>query len=342
MARSATPLPFLETAHGRIVCGDSRAVLPAVAGDSVDLVVTSPPFALLREKGYGNEPADGYVDWFRPFAAELHRILRPSGSLVIDIGGAWRRGTPTRSLYHFKLLVMLVEEAGFHLAQELYWYNPAKLPTPAEWVTVRRIRLKDAVSPLWWLSKTPWPKASNERVLTPYSDRMRALIETGYAPERRPSGHALSAALAADNGAAIAPNLIALANTESSSGYLRRCRERGDRAPPPRASPAALPEHFVRMLTDPGGHRARPVRGELRDRGGVRAPAPALDLRRAACRLLRRRRRPLRGRGAHAAPRALGRATASHAPDLLWTDAPEPPLDEDGGRERRARPRTPT
>ena len=104
-----------------------------------------------------------YVAWFVEFGREMFRVLAPDGSLILNIGGSYNPGLPTRSLYHFKLLVALVEEVGFHLAQECFWYNPAKMPMPAEWVTVRRIRVKDAVEYVWWLSKTPWPKANNRR-----------------------------------------------------------------------------------------------------------------------------------------------------------------------------------
>jgi len=103
--------PFLKTDHGQIFWGDSRSYLFSKAEEnSVDLIMTSPPFGLVRKKSYGNEDADRYCDWFRPFAEGFHRVLKDTGSLVIDIGGAWVPGQPTRSLYHFKLLVMLVEE----------------------------------------------------------------------------------------------------------------------------------------------------------------------------------------------------------------------------------------
>ena len=92
--------------------------------------MTSPPFALTRKKEYGNEKEEEYLEWFRDFAKFFRRILKDSGSLVIDLGGAWKPGVPVRSLYHFKLLVMLCEEFGFHLAQDFYWWNPSKLPTP--------------------------------------------------------------------------------------------------------------------------------------------------------------------------------------------------------------------
>ena len=170
---------FYETSLGTIIQGNSIDVLANHRSDAVDLIMTSPPFGLVRKKDYGNVEANEYVDWFKPFAAEFHRVLKGSGSLVIDIGGAWNKGYPTRSLYHFKLLIMLCEEFGFHLAQDFYWWNPSKLPTPAEWVTVRRIRVKDAINTVWWLSKTPWPKASNRRVLQPYSDSMQEFVDQG-------------------------------------------------------------------------------------------------------------------------------------------------------------------
>lgn len=207
MSRTDAPVPprrFHRTKHGRILLGDSLPTLEEyVKPATVDLIMTSPPFGLVRKKEYGNVDADKYVEWFRPFGQLFKRVLKPQGSLVIDIGGAWISGQPTRSLYHYELLIMLCRECGFHLAQKLYWWNPAKLPTPAEWVTVRRIRVKDAINCLWWLSPTPWPKASNRRVLVPYSDSMRDLLKNGYRAKLRPSGHDISDKLSTDNGAAI-------------------------------------------------------------------------------------------------------------------------------------------
>ena len=84
--------------------------------------MTSPPFGLVRKKEYGNVDADKYVEWFRPFGHLFKKLLKPSGSLVIDIGGAWVPGQPTRSLYHYELLIMLCKEIGFHLAQEFFWW----------------------------------------------------------------------------------------------------------------------------------------------------------------------------------------------------------------------------
>lgn len=243
---------FHKTEHGEIFWGDSRSYLFNKAKEnSVDLIMTSPPFGLVRKKSYGNEDADRYCDWFRPFAEGAHRVLKDTGSLVIDIGGAWVPGQPTRSLYHFKLLIMLVEEYGFHLCQEHYWFNPSKLPTPAEWVNVRRVRVKDAVNTVWWLSKTPFPKANNKRVLQPYSKSMKHLLKSGYKAKLRPSGHDISDKFNKDNGGSVPPNLLTIANTESNGRYQDNCRAENIPIHPARF-PAQLPEYFIRFLTDPG------------------------------------------------------------------------------------------
>jgi len=243
---------FYSAEYGEILWGDSRGYLFGKANpNSVDLIMTSPPFGLVRQKSYGNEDADRYCDWFRPFAEGFHRVLKDTGSLVIDIGGAWVPGQPTRSLYHFKLLVMLVEEYGFHLCQEHYWFNPSKLPTPAEWVNVRRVRVKDAVNTVWWLSKTPFPKANNKRVLQPYSKSMQHLLKNGYKAKLRPSGHDISDKFNKDNGGSVPPNLLAIANTESNGRYQDHCRAENIPIHPARF-PSQLPEYFIRFLTDPG------------------------------------------------------------------------------------------
>ncbi|NJL33934.1 MAG: site-specific DNA-methyltransferase, partial [Chloroflexaceae bacterium] len=189
--------PYFMTEKGQMHLGDALELLPYIPDESIDLICTSPPFALLRRKAYGNVHADNYIEWFMQFAYQFARILKPGGSLVIDIGGTWVRGVPVRSLYHYELVLRLCQPVengggGFHLAQELYWYNPAKLPTPAEWVTVRRVRVKDAVNTVWWLSRAPHPKANNRRVLKEYSNSQLKLMRNGYKPKLRPSEHDIS------------------------------------------------------------------------------------------------------------------------------------------------------
>jgi len=331
---------YHTTTHGTIYLGDAvRVMHDHLPEASVDLIVTSPPFGLVRKKTYGNADAHEYLDWFRPFADGFRRVLRPEGSLVIDIGGSWIAGQPTRSLYHFKLLIMLCEEFGFHLAEEFYWWNPSKLPTPAEWVNVRRIRVKDAVDPIWWLSPSPWPRASNRRVLQPYSDSMRTLLKDGYRAKKRPSGHDIGPHFARNNEAAIPPNLIAVANTESNSHYLRYCRDKGI-DPHPARYPAELPEYFIRMLTDESDFVFDPfagscVTGEVCERLRRRwACSDVVEtyLQGALARFDRQYEPSPQ-------PRLLDQGTNGSfykiaRPSALWNGVPTDTLPEDGGRTR--------
>lgn len=250
-----------QTTLGKMFCGDSLEVIPALAesGVRVKLIITSPPFALVRKKEYGNEDADCYVEWFEQFIPQFKRILDPLGSLVIDIGGAWVKDLPVKSTYHLKLLLRLCER-GFYLAQDFYHYNPAKLPTPAEWVTVRRLRVKDAVNNVYWLTRDPFVKADNRQVLSPYSDSMQNLIKNGYKPKLRPSGHDISDKFQKDNAGSIPSNLLQFANTASTSQYLRRCEEEGVK-PHPARFPNALPEFFIKLLTNPGDMILDPFAG---------------------------------------------------------------------------------
>ncbi|GAA6756340.1 hypothetical protein Thermus77420_18160 [Thermus thalpophilus] len=242
--------PIYRTNLGSVYHADALDVLATLESNSVDLIMTSPPFALLKKKDYGNADANEYVRWFAPFAREFKRILKPTGSLVIDIGGSWQKGLPVKTIYQYELLVHLVKEMGFYLAQEFFWWNPARLATPAEWVTIRRIRVKDAVNTIWWLAKTPYPKASNKRVLQPYSKSQLKLFEKGYNAGPRPSGHKISSdAFRRNNGGAIPPNLLALANTESNTAYQRYCKENNLPQHPARF-PVLIPAFFIQMLTD--------------------------------------------------------------------------------------------
>ncbi len=246
------PKPAYATELGSLYCGDSLTLLPSLIahGYRAKLIVTSPPFALVRKKEYGNEDSDSYIEWFAQFIPHFKQLLEPQGSLVIDIGGTWIKGLPARSTYQFKLLLRLCE-SGFFLAQDFYHYNPARLPTPAEWVTIRRLRVKDAINNVWWLVMDPFVDADNRRVLADYSDSMKVLLKKGYKPAMRPSGHDISDKFSKDNGGAIRPNLLEFANTESNSHYLRRCKEENIKSHPARF-PADLPEFFINFLTKPG------------------------------------------------------------------------------------------
>lgn len=238
---------------GAAYLGNSLELLDELPEESIDLVLTSPPFALNRKKEYGNKDSEDYNDWFMQFAEKVKPALKPHGSFVVDIGGGWQKGEPYRSTYHFELLTELAGSDGpFELAQDFYWYNPAKLPTPAQWVTIERIRVTDAVNHVWWFSKGEGerPEADNTRVLRDYSESQQELMENGYEDKKRPSGHDISDKFDnPENGeGSIPPNLIEAANTASNTHYLNVCREL-DIDPHPARFPRDIPEFFIPFLT---------------------------------------------------------------------------------------------
>jgi DNA modification methylase len=272
--RLANTSPYYATKLGAAYLGDAIKLIRHLPDSSVNLIVTSPPFALKRKKEYGNVEPKEYVPWFSPFADEFYRVMRDDGSLVIHIGESWNEGEPTKSLYTYKLLLNLCEEKHFRLAQDFYWHNPAKLPAPAEWVNVRRVRVKDTVEFVWWLSKNDSPKADNRKVLKPYSDSMIGLLKNGYKAKLRPSGHNISTKFSKDRGGAIPPNifsilqnddeeptnLFTISNTDSNSRYLKLCRENEAKVHPARY-PDALPDFFIKFLTDEGDRVVDPFGG---------------------------------------------------------------------------------
>jgi site-specific DNA-methyltransferase (cytosine-N4-specific) len=245
--------PLYTTDYGAAYVGDSLELLDQLEADSIDLVITSPPFALQREKSYGNVEQEAYVNWLFAFCEKVYHVLAPHGSFVIDLGGAYQSKRPVRSLYNYRILIKLCDQLDFRLAEEFFWYNPSKLPSPIEWVNKRKIRVKDSVNTIWWLSKTDNPKANVSNVLVPYSERMKKLLvnpEKYYKPKERPSGHDIGTAFATNNGGAIPSNLLQLPNSESSSRYIQLCKAVNTPAHPARF-PQKLPRFFINFLTEP-------------------------------------------------------------------------------------------
>ena len=241
--------PYYTYSKGTAYLGDSLRLVKLLPDESINLILTSPPFALTSKKEYGNEDADEYINWFLKFAVEFKRILKNDGSFVVDLGGSYVPGHPVRNIYQYELLIKLVKELHFFLAQEFFHYNPARLPAPAEWVNVRRIRVKDSVNVVWWLSKTEYPKANNRNVLRPYTQAMIKLLENGYKAKKRPSGHDITEKFSRDNKGAIPPNLLELGNNDSNSFYMRKCQEM-EIKPHPAKFPSRFAEFFIKFLTD--------------------------------------------------------------------------------------------
>ena len=225
--------------------------MSSLPSESVNLIVTSPPFPLTfrKKKPYNSVGEDQFVEWFLPYARECHRLLKEDGSLVIDLGGVWNKGSATKSLYQYRLIIALCDEVGFHFAQDFYWYNPAVLPAPAEWVNVRRVRVKSAVDVVSWFGKSESPKANNRGVLRPYSRDMLRLIERGYRAKERPSGHSITGKFQKNQGGSIPPNILELGNNDSNGVYLKACAAANLPVHPARF-PKGLPEFFIRLCTE--------------------------------------------------------------------------------------------
>jgi site-specific DNA-methyltransferase (cytosine-N4-specific) len=230
----------------------------------IQLVFTSPPFPLNRKKKYGNLEGTAFRDWFVSYARPLGDLLTPNGSIVIEMGNAWEPGKPVMSTLALESLLDFKREGKFHLCQEFIWFNPARLPGPAAWVTVRRSRVKDAFTRVWWLSKTPYPKSDNRRVLQPYSGAMKSLLAKGaYNSGVRPSEHRVGkTSFLKRHRGAIPPNVLNLtppnlnnllveANTHSTSDYRDYCRA-NEIDPHPATMPISLARFFINLCTTRG------------------------------------------------------------------------------------------
>lgn len=270
--------PIYTTDLGALYSGDSKKVLRnqrfVEKIGKAQMVFTSPPFPLNTKKRYGNLQGEEYIRWFASYAPILRDLVTDDGSIVVEIGNAWEAGRPIMSTVVLRALLRFLEKGGLQLCQEFIWYNPARLPSPIQWVNIERIRVKDAFTRVWWMSPVDRPKADNRRVLRAYSGSMKKLLETGeYNAGRRPSEHLIGeTSFAKDNRGAIPPNvgdadevpalgsLLKAGNTGSSEQYQMFCREQGISAHPARMPPK-LAEFFIQFLTDEGDLVVDPFAG---------------------------------------------------------------------------------
>ena len=259
-----------QTEWGFMYQGDSQELLQQYPltnyiGD-VQLILTSPPFPLNKKKKYGNLTGEDYLQWLAGMAPRFREYLKPDGSIVLELGNAWNPGSPTMSTLPLKALLAFLEAADLHLCQEFICFNPARLPTPAQWVNIERIRVKDAFTRIWWMSPGERPKADNRNVLTQYSKSMIELLRRGtYNSGYRPSGHHIGAkSFLSNNGGAIPPNVLVpadsdkgsplfevlpIANTRAVDDYQEYCRSNGLPVHPARMQ-EKLAEFFIDFLTD--------------------------------------------------------------------------------------------
>jgi len=249
-----SPKTAYSTSYGEMLVGTAesffRSPLAKKYRGRVQLIFTSPPFPLNRKKRYGNLQGEEYVHWLASFSPLFRELLKPNGSIVMELGNAWEPGRPVMSTLALRALLAFHDRGGFHLCQQFICHNPARLPSPAQWVNVKRIRVKDAYTHIWWMSPTEWPRADNRKVLKEYSKSMLQLLAAkSYNSGRRPSGHKIGqSSFLRDNSGAIPSNVLTLTNTNSTDVYQRYCREKGLQTHPARM-PTGLPQFFVEFLT---------------------------------------------------------------------------------------------
>lgn len=267
--RAAAPgvvITIFTTEHGVALYGHAEDAVGHIDDGCVQLILSSPPYPLLREKEYGNlVQADEYIEWLLGIAKDWPRKLTSTGSIVLNLADVWERGRPSLSLYQERLLLRLVDDLGLRLCARYAWLNPSKLPAPAEWVTIRRVRVKPSLEQIYWLSPHDHPYADNRQVLRPYSAAMKGRIADGGEKRAvRPSGYQHAAgAFGADNGGSIPDNIIVASNAESNSTYIRSCKKNGLPVHPARF-PGSVPEHFIKMLTREGDVVYDPFGGSLK------------------------------------------------------------------------------
>ena len=246
---------YYQTENGLLYLGDCEEWIKEYGRtpntEKVNLIFTSPPFPLNRAKRYGNMTGEDYLKWFSGLAPLFSDILADDGSIVVEIGNAWEKGLPVHSTLPLEALLEFKKAGKLYLCQEFVHYNTSALPAPIEWVNKKRKRVKDAFTRLWWLSKTPNPKADNKQVLTQYSKQMQKLIsKKEYNAGHRPSEHVIGrSSFAVDNGGAIPANVIIAANTAGKGSYFEYCKKNELEIHPARM-PRELPEFFIRFLTD--------------------------------------------------------------------------------------------
>jgi DNA modification methylase len=248
--------------HGKIEDGLQSSAFELIKG-KVNLILTSPPFPLVTKKRYGNETGAAYLAWLKSLAIPLADMLADDGSIVIEIGNAWEPGSPIMSTLPLEALLAFKRAAGLHLCQHVICHNPARLPSPAAWVNIERVRLKDSFTHVWWMSRSPKPKADNRKVLNSYSKDMKALLRTQkYNSGVRPSGHVISkTGFLVDHGGSISANVVELSadrgpesllkftGTAWDTGYRDYCREM-ELPPHPARMQASLAAFFIEFLTD--------------------------------------------------------------------------------------------
>ena len=234
---TATSATATKTARAVLLPGDCRHELANVDDDSVDLIVTSPPYANQRAATYGGvKPAD-YVDWFLPIAAELHRVLKPAGTFVLNIKEPAVNGE--RHTHVIELILEMRRRQGWLWTEEFVWHK--KNCYPGKWPN----RFRDSWERLLQFNKQRKFKMNQDAVMVPvgdwYDNRMRNLSATDRIRDESKVGSGFGKKV--ENW--LGRDMVYPTNV------LHRATECGNRNHSA-VFPYWLPEWFIDLFTDPG------------------------------------------------------------------------------------------
>ncbi len=253
---SDSPKPQLayKTAHGAAYQSSIEDFLNSkFAVDlkgKVQLIFTSPPFPLASPKSYGNHSGTTYIEWMIQIVKDLKPLLKPNGSIVIEIGNAWDKGSPTMSTVPLETLIRIGREAELNICQQFICNNPNRLPSPIVYVNKERIRVKDSFTHVWWYGKKERPYANNRSVLREYSPAMKRLLKTQtYNHGKRPSEHLIGeTSFLTNNGGAIPSSVLEFGGSSVNKNYRDWCQSNGYQQHPAKMA-EALASFFVKFLT---------------------------------------------------------------------------------------------
>ncbi|MDR3448378.1 MAG: site-specific DNA-methyltransferase [Alphaproteobacteria bacterium] len=229
----------------KIIPGDCRQSLETLATASVDCIITSPPYADQRKHTYGGVPADDYVDWFLPIAEQLHRVLKPTGSFVLNIKERVVEGE--RHTYVLEL-ILAMKKMGWLWTEEYIWHK--KNCYPGKWPN----RFRDAWERCLHFTKSKSFIMNQDDVRVPMGDwknsRLRKLSETDKKRDESKvkSGFGKKIDNWIGRDLAYPTNVLHLAT---------ECGNRGHSA----VFPEGLPDWFIRLFSPLGGVVLDPFMG---------------------------------------------------------------------------------
>jgi site-specific DNA-methyltransferase (adenine-specific) len=221
--------------RNKIIQGDSRIILSHLPSAYIDLVVTSPPYADQRKHTYGGVPPNKYVEWFLPISVELHRVLKPRGSFILNIKERVANGE--RHTYVLELILALRRQ-GWLWTEEYVWHK--RNSHPGKWPN----RFRDSWERCLHFTKERAFAMYQEAVMVPMGDwrhsRLRNLSDTDKRRDnsRVNSGFGKKIANWVGRTMAYPSNVLHLAT---------ECGNRNHSA----TYPIALPAWFIRLLTQP-------------------------------------------------------------------------------------------